>query len=266
MGIVLVGQIKLRTTFNDLIQKNKFPQVVLLEGPEGCGKHTLVTQLGKKLNILIQDITTQINLETINNIIVNPIKYIYLINCDKITSVQQNTLLKLLEEPPTTCYIILLCKNINILLPTIINRCQHYMFSPYTQSELTEFTNGDTEVLKYANTPGLILQLINCSIEQLTSLCEKIFLKIQQASYSNVLTISNKLDFSDQSQEGKFNFSIFVCVLKYTALKLYTNRQINYKMWQLCNEFTTSTSIRNINFQYLLENFLINLKLISEAK
>ncbi|MEK7572988.1 MAG: hypothetical protein AAB531_01040 [Patescibacteria group bacterium] len=41
-----------------------------------------------------------------------------------ITLESQNALLKILEEPPTSCFIFLIAENINILLPTIISRCK----------------------------------------------------------------------------------------------------------------------------------------------
>lgn len=41
-----------------------------------------------------------------------------------ITIESQNALLKILEEPPASCFIFLIVENVNILLPTIISRCK----------------------------------------------------------------------------------------------------------------------------------------------
>ena len=41
-----------------------------------------------------------------------------------ITIESQNALLKILEEPPASCFIFLIVENVNILLPTIVSRCK----------------------------------------------------------------------------------------------------------------------------------------------
>jgi len=49
---------------------------------------------------------------------------------EKLNASSQNALLKLLEEPPSSCTIILLCTRIERLLPTTKSRCQTIRFGP----------------------------------------------------------------------------------------------------------------------------------------
>lgn len=53
----------------------------------------------------------------------NPEKTAIISHAEKLTLPAQHALLKTLEEPPANSKIILLCGNINQLLPTIISRC-----------------------------------------------------------------------------------------------------------------------------------------------
>lgn len=64
-------------------------------------------------------------------------KKIYIIkNSHDMTPQAANTFLKTLEEPPKDSVIILLTNNINLLLPTIVSRCQVIKFKDISQNEI----------------------------------------------------------------------------------------------------------------------------------
>lgn len=65
---------------------------------------------------------------------------IYIINnCQNMTPQAANTFLKTLEEPPSDTVIILLTENINLLLPTIVSRCQVFKFRDISRNKIKEF-------------------------------------------------------------------------------------------------------------------------------
>ncbi|MBF0302253.1 MAG: DNA polymerase III subunit delta' [Desulfamplus sp.] len=47
-----------------------------------------------------------------------------------------NSLLKILEEPPERTFFVLIAKELNHLLPTIISRCRHLRFRPLSRNEV----------------------------------------------------------------------------------------------------------------------------------
>jgi len=55
---------------------------------------------------------------------------------DKLNDASANALLKVLEEPPRTSYLILITARPAMLLPTILSRCQMIRFSPLTPDEI----------------------------------------------------------------------------------------------------------------------------------
>ena len=55
---------------------------------------------------------------------------------EKLNASSQNALLKVLEEPPEYCCIILLCTRMERLLPTTKSRCQTVRFGPIDQSRI----------------------------------------------------------------------------------------------------------------------------------
>jgi len=56
----------------------------------------------------------------------------------KLNAASQNALLKVLEEPPEYCCIILLCTRLQQLLPTIKSRCQIIRFGPVAEEKIIE--------------------------------------------------------------------------------------------------------------------------------
>jgi DNA polymerase-3 subunit delta' len=57
---------------------------------------------------------------------------------EKLNNASQNCLLKVLEEPPQYCCIILLCTRLERLLPTTKSRCQIVRFGPVDQGRIIE--------------------------------------------------------------------------------------------------------------------------------
>lgn len=49
-----------------------------------------------------------------------------------------NSLLKILEEPPERTFFVLIARELNELLPTIISRCRHIRFRPLSQNEVAQ--------------------------------------------------------------------------------------------------------------------------------
>jgi len=99
-------------------------------------------------NILDEEIEKQktIKIDTIRqatqfayqkNYILNK-KFLIIDNANTLTIEAQNSLLKLLEEPPKNTFIILITNNLNLLLPTIISRSIALKFNPLKKEILKE--------------------------------------------------------------------------------------------------------------------------------
>jgi len=60
-------------------------------------------------------------------------------DADKLNDSSANALLKVLEEPPHTSYIVLLTSRPAMLLPTILSRCQMIRFAPVATTEIETY-------------------------------------------------------------------------------------------------------------------------------
>lgn len=103
----------------------------------------------KPNTVSVDDIRYQVN----NDIAIKPYssKYkIYIINdAEKMNPPAQNALLKTLEEPPQYAIIILLCSNINALLPTILSRCVVLNMKPVKDELVRKYLMEDLQVPDY---------------------------------------------------------------------------------------------------------------------
>ena len=61
----------------------------------------------------------------------------------KLNIASQNALLKVLEEPPKHCFIILLCSRTEKLLPTTLSRCQVIRFGPVDERIIVKRLTGE---------------------------------------------------------------------------------------------------------------------------
>ncbi|KKS41455.1 MAG: polymerase III, delta prime subunit protein [candidate division CPR1 bacterium GW2011_GWA2_42_17] len=75
----------------------------------------------------------------------NPQKIAFIPNANKMTTEAQNSLLKILEEPPLNSFIVLSCKNKRQLLPTVVSRC-FPLFAPKRLLEISELSRSFTIV------------------------------------------------------------------------------------------------------------------------
>lgn len=154
-----------------------FAQRLVCENPNGgeaCGICTSCSRCNSKNHPDIQLVTNQLydpSKKTVDILLVDTIRdmkrdvyikpyeserKIYIIpKADTMNISSQNSLLKVLEEPPEYCTIILLAENSNSFLPTILSRAVTLKFFPNSEDEVREWlvknsSETDTEKIDVA--------------------------------------------------------------------------------------------------------------------
>lgn len=169
----IAGQNETKRSLINSIKNDNVSHCYIFEGPMDMGKYELSLVFAqslfcddfkdepcnscrncKKINSMnhpdLHIIDTEgktIKREDIDNLIesINKKPYeskikIYIIkNCHDMTLQAANTFLKTLEEPPKDSVIILLTNNINMLLSTIVSRCQVIKFKDVNQDKIRKF-------------------------------------------------------------------------------------------------------------------------------
>ena len=258
---MFIGQQKILNKIESLTVE-KCPNSNLIVGPYGSGKHTICKLISEKLNLEITDITKNLNLDYIMDMYLSSTPHLYLINGIDLTEKQNNTILKLLEEPPQNAFIFILITSENSVLDTILNRCYIWKLKPYSEDILKQFTESDV-ILKVATTPGQIIELINSDINLLIDYANKIIDKIHVASYANILNISDKIWFTEP-EPNKFScIQVSNVLLFLLRERVLTDANEKYlKLYALTSNLVTQLHNSNFNKQYLFEHYLYDLKVV----
>ncbi len=168
----MTGHKKQLEFLNKSLQKSLLTQAYLFYGPSKIGKFKVAKEFAKKIlsyknsnkkeifkkidkgahpdfRVISPDKNDSIKIgqtrdlvSDLNNSPFSANKRVAIINqADKMTKSASNSILKFLEEPPFYAYIILTADNKDLLLPTIISRCQILRFSPPSKQEIIKALN-----------------------------------------------------------------------------------------------------------------------------
>ncbi|NLL61293.1 MAG: DNA polymerase III subunit delta' [Candidatus Atribacteria bacterium] len=185
----VVGQEKPIQILKNLIRFGRIGHAYLFTGPEGTGRKTVAISFAKAVNCLnlpekydpcnycsnclktekgihsdfhtISPLNSVITIEQIREIketiywrpLENRKKIFIISDAHKMTLAASNSLLKILEEPPSYAVLILITSVPENLLPTILSRCHRISFQPLKKAEQKEISNrmgrGSEEKNKY---------------------------------------------------------------------------------------------------------------------
>lgn len=222
----MIGQTRLKNIFNTITLET-LPKNILLSAPKGFGKHTLIYELAKRLDLNTNDITDNVSLETLNSLYDVTIPTLIIVDLSILSIAKQTILLKTLEESNQNIYFCLLSSDNMFVLDSIKNRCVYYQFDIYKKEELLIFLKEtgieDIGILDYIKIPGDILKLNPYNINDYDTLTSKIINSMSIANISNTLTIIDKFNFDNDFD--KLDPSIFINMLIGKLKSLYYEKQ-----------------------------------------
>lgn len=162
----------------NVTKNNLIPSAYLFVGQDGIGKSTIASEFAQLMNchdnkvchncnnckmfdakthpdfLSIEPSGQFIKISQIKDLIkqlsLKPIyaqkRVVVIHNADKLNLEAANCFLKVLEEPPLDTTIILLTADENLLLETIVSRCQKVSFAPLTEDQLTKIYDKFFEI------------------------------------------------------------------------------------------------------------------------
>ena len=263
---MILGQEKLCAQIDNLTM-DEFPRSLMLVGAKGSGKHLIVDYIANKFKLIVRDISETLNLETIQELYNRVEPYLYIIDSKELDVKKENVILKFLEEPLKNSYIVILCETEVGLLNTILNRCQIWYLQNYSKEVLKTFLKTDNEyVLSIATTPGQVIELCNVPFEAMIQLADKIINKINIASVSNTLSLSNKLNF--KNDDTKYDVKLFVDILLQRFVERYRVVIDNKysKGYLRTSELKKKLNVKNLDYKALFEKYLIDLRAIMRGE
>ena len=158
---MLIGHLKQKKYFKNLIENGSLGHAYLFSGPEMIGKKTFACEFAKTIlgngldknfdfkliSPKTEDGESKIYIEDIRDL-----KKLFLLktheggfrvvvidNAHCLTIEASNALLKLLEEPPARSVIILVSSAPGLILPTVVSRCENVGFLAVGQKEVDDY-------------------------------------------------------------------------------------------------------------------------------
>lgn len=260
---MIQGQEKISNLI-DKLTLDMFPRTLMLVGARGSGKHLIVSEVSKKFNLNVIDITENLELSYIEELYNRVEPYIYIIQANNLTVKDENTILKFLEEPLKNSYIILLAETEMGLLQTITNRCQIWYLQNYKKDFLKQFTDNEL-ILSIANTPGQIKEFEGMCLQDMVSLADKIIFNIDHASVSNTLTLTSKVAFKDESKGFPVNLFIEIMKTRIVDCIKSNNDKKLYAAYELTSKILQQLTIKNVDKKCLFDGYLIKLRSIMKG-
>lgn len=170
----IAGQRVIVESLKNAVKNNMISNGYIFSGPKGCGKKLIAfifsmavnctgemaekpcgscsscirMKSGNHPNIeVVRPTGMSIKIKQIRQIVGDTAKkpfesgykVVIIENAEKMTHDAQDAFLKTLEEPPENTVFLLLAENHNLLLPTIVSRCQVYQLKPVAAEEMKAF-------------------------------------------------------------------------------------------------------------------------------
>ena len=264
------------------LKEGKLAHAILFSGIDGIGKKRVALGLAKSLNGKIADrfhpdcheiaptgqtIKVDVIRELKQKIYFHPLegraKVVIIDNADAMTEAAANALLKILEEPPSVTYFILISSKPAKLLPTIRSRCQKLEFSPLNEETLTQKLIQDGVDKKEAT---LRAKISGGSLKAAIELDIPLFEKIESQMEALSLTAKPSQIFSLSEawmEEDEKIPSILNILHHLWHQKILETRDVGAEQKQLNQWQAIQNASRGLeayaNKQLLLENLLFTL-------
>ena len=196
-------------------------------------------------------------------------KVVIIQSCEKMTESAANALLKTLEEPTNNSYLLLVCNDVNLLLPTILSRCSIVTIKPPTGNDLKSIVGEHPLLTPFSN----LSQLAEFSNEEVAESAQQFSQGLVE--YLNTFVVNPAwFDLIQKSNGLKWlndNFNQLIRMqsgwqnsLTQNPLNAVLNRFDNDKLWQVLNLINNATKqikrLTQANKSYIMEALLVDIE------
>lgn len=235
----------------------RIPNFIIIEGSQGSGRKYLARYICERFEADL--VVMENKVDDIRDIISDSqllnFDRVYIVDGSSMSIGAKNTLLKVTEEPPANCHIVLTVNTMQQTLPTLVSRAQTLTMAPYTTEDYFEYlesskhvedTDMFNEYLKLINSFGMLHTLVRNDISLYYTKVTNFLDNIWNVTFANALNITDwlKLKKKDEEDEEKLDPILFVnCVLNmFHADCLLQQENSTWDILQQNKQFIQSTS------------------------
>ena len=259
---------KIVQIIDEHIDNSTLNQSILITGIKHSGKSQLAHHIAAKLGVPYIDIINKA--EDLKNLIaaayVLDRQVVYVVkDIDDASSIVREALLKLLEEPPPKCYIIITAINKHALPVTILNRVKLFNMPGYDISDLKKCRLDCTNLYyRVMNTPIKIKNTDQKGFDAIVDIC----LGYDQCVFSNkpyeILVYSSNIQLK-KTDKDKMELSMLIEVLINLYMASAIKSPAYSKLVVALNEFTDQLYSNSVSMPMLYHNMSLCLRSIRRS-
>ena len=270
----MIGQEKLLTKLDKLIERNKLPRFTILVGPKGSGKKMIVNHIKEQVGDALLS-TYGISVDDIRQLIIDcnklsGVKNICLLpDADGMSVQAKNAMLKIAEEPPKNTYIIMTLEDINNTLDTIKSRAAVFSMDPYSVPEILEYCKSrkykKTEIIQdICETPGEVDLLCSYDVGEFYDYVNKTVDNIAKVNGANVFKLADKLELKEKKDGSAagYNIGLFLKMFIRICMSRYDQELDDRYMKgiQITSQYLKDLRIKGISRQGLIDLWILDIR------
>lgn len=244
---------------------DKFPKTSILVGKSKVDKDDCLNYISTNLSMNVSDITGNVDYDYLNGLYLSTEPTIYTADLDNITPQKQNALLKFVEEPPVSCYVVLTTSS-KFILPTLMTRCVVFGLHQYSTEEIRELAvmigwQGESLdlLVSICETADDVKNFASADLLSVKGLAKNIIDNISKATMPNAISIANKYIYFKDPEDGKCSVELFTAVMSYVLRTEYCSSQarVLYGMYKALLNFKIKLLNKSLSREHLFEQLLI---------
>ena len=231
----MIGQNDLKEELSVLIENNKLPKFIILQGKKGSGKKLLCKWLSEVSNNQFYYVLPDVKVETIRQMIddaytVKESTLMVIPDADSMSLSSKNAILKVVEEPPKNITFVMTLQDINNTLETIKSRASVFSMNVYRPDEIGLYCSekGITENIglykDFCETPGQVDLFNSCGPKEMYEYTQLVIDNIGEVQSANAFKSSSKLSLKADSEgyDLALFWKIFIklCMDKYMETRI----------------------------------------------
>lgn len=286
----MIGQDRLMSQIDDLIEREKFPRFSIIVGEKGMESDNVGRYISCRLDspcVVLPDVKVDTIRDMIQQAYKSHDKLVYImLNADNMSISAKNAMLKVIEETPNKVYFVMCLEDLSNTLATIQSRGTVFHMNTPTKDDIANFARSlyknkkdiDEEVIKIVsnicNTPLDVDTLMKYGVKDFYSYVEKVADNIFTTGGAEVFNLMNKLAYKEDS-DG-YDCRLFLkCLQRVFMDEICDNFAANKESCGtncLCSivrcigRYMSDLRVRGVNKQMLIDNMVLEMRKIWKSQ
>jgi hypothetical protein len=286
----MIGQDRLMSQIDDLIEREKFPRFSIIVGENGMESDDVGRYIACRLDspcVVLPDVKVDTIRDMIQQAYKSHDKLVYIMpNADNMSISAKNAMLKVIEETPNKVYFAMCLEDLSNTLATIQSRGTVFHMNTPTKDDIANFARSlyknkkdiDEEVIKIVSnictTPLDVDTLMKYGVKDFYSYVEKVADNIFTIGGAEVFNLMNKLAYKEDS-DG-YDCRLFLkCLQRVFMDEICDNFAANKDRCGtncLCSivrcigRYMSDLRVRGVNKQMLIDNMILEMRKIWKSQ